>query len=424
MKRTPTIKLGLYVALMAFGAIAALATGRAELIAVVAPFGVFAAAGLALSHEPRVGLTAELGRQRLLENDDLTVTVQLEPIVEDGLLVLQLRPPDQLTVVGDARRVLRLGAVEKREVRFSLRADRWGGYGAGVLGCRARDRFGLIDYELQSLVLGPIRVFPAARTLRAMLDPVELQATAGSRVARERGEGIEFAEIRPFRPGDRLRRVNWRVSARRGVPHVSERHPERNADVILLLDTFTDVGPARSGTLALAVRAAATLATSYLGRKDRVGVIGFGGVIHGLGPRLGTAQLYRILDALIGSEVVFSYAHKDVGFVPRRLLPAKALVVAITPLIDQRSIAAMFNLLARGFDLAVLDISPVPLAAAQDTPAAAVARRLWLLKREAIRSRFEQLGASVTEWRGEEPLELPIARAASLRRRTRHQLAA
>jgi uncharacterized protein (DUF58 family) len=257
-----------------------------------------------------------------------------------------------------------------------------------------------------------------------MVDPLELHATAGSRVARELAEGIEFAEVRPFRPGDRVRRINWRVSARRGSPYVSDRHPERNADVILFLDTFTDVGEARTGTLAFAVRAAAALAASYLARKDRVGVIGFGGVLHGLGPRLGTAQLYRILDALITSEVVLSYAQKRVAFVPRRLLPAKALVIAITPLIDERSIGALFDLRARGFDLVVLDVSPVPTAAAGETPAAALAYRLWLLRRRALQARFEQLGATVSEWRTEQPLELAVTRTVSFRRRTRHPAAA
>jgi uncharacterized protein (DUF58 family) len=422
--RTPTLKLRLYLAFTALGAITALATGHPELVAVVAPFGAFVAVGVALAREPEVTFTAELSRERLLEGDELTVTVSLEPTADLGRLELELHPPVGLVVVGNARRALGLRVGETREVGFTLRSYRWGGYRAGVLASHARDRFGLIEYELPTFALGAIRVFPTTERLRAMLDPVELQATTGSRVARELAEGLEFAEIRPYRPGDRLRRINWRVTARRGSPYVSDRHPERNADVILFLDTFSDVGDTRAGTLAAAVRAAVTLASGYLARRDRVGVIGFGGVLQGLGPRLGTAQLYRILDALIGSEVVSSYARKTVSFVPRRLLPPKALVIAITPLVDERSIVALFDLRARGFDLAVVEVSPVPMVAPGDTPAAALAYRLWLLRRKALRSRFEQLGASVSEWRPEQPLELPITSAASFRRRRRHSIAA
>jgi uncharacterized protein (DUF58 family) len=422
--RTPTVKLRLYLAVTAVGAIAALATGHVALIALVAPFGAFVAVGVALAHQPHVAVTARLSRERLLEGDEFTVTVDLDQIADVGLLELELHPPADLAVSGDAPSTLLLHPGDTRELSFKLRADRWGGYRTGTLTCRGWDRLGLIEYQLPALTLPAVRVFPAAEKLRAMVDPLELHATAGSRVARELAEGIEFAEVRPFRPGDRVRRINWRVSARRGSPYVSDRHPERNADVILFLDTFTDVGEARTGTLAFAVRAAAALAASYLARKDRVGVIGFGGVLHGLGPRLGTTQLYRILDALITSEVVLSYAQKRVAFVPRRLLPAKALVIAITPLIDERSIGALFDLRARGFDLVVLDVSPVPTAAAGETPAAALAYRLWLLRRRALQARFEQLGATVSEWRTEQPLELAVTRTVSFRRRTRHPTAA
>jgi uncharacterized protein (DUF58 family) len=192
----------------------------------------------------------------------------------------------------------------------------------------------------------------------------------------------------------------------------------------LFLDTFADVGGPGDSTLELAVRAAASLAASYLARKDRVGVVGFGGVLRGLGPRLGTAQLYRILDVLIGSEAVFSYWHKDVSFVPRRLLPAKALVIAITPLVDDRAIGALLDLRARGFDLTVLEISPLPFTHPGDSATDPLAHRLWLLRRDALRGRFEELGVAVAQWSGEQPLQVPVAAQAAFRRRARHPAAA
>jgi uncharacterized protein (DUF58 family) len=155
-----------------------------------------------------------------------------------------------------------------------------------------------------------------------------------------------------------------------------------------------------------------------------VGVVGFGGVLRGLRPGLGTAQLYRILDALIGSEVVFSYAQKDVDFVPPRLLPPKAFVVAITPMIDERSIRALFALRARGFDLALLDVSPVALARPGPSASEALAHRLWVLQRNALKARFERLGVAVSEWDGHGPLQIPLAGATGFRRRARQAVAA
>ena len=92
-----------------------------------------------------------------------------------------------------------------------------------------------------------------------------------------KGEGIEYADIRDFVPGDRVRSINWRASARRQTLVVNERHPERNTDVVLFVDSFVDVRNGDRSVLEDAVRAAATLATRYLERRDRVGLVGFGG---------------------------------------------------------------------------------------------------------------------------------------------------
>ena len=53
---------------------------------------------------------------------------------------------------------------------------------------------------------------------------------------------------------------------------------ERNADVVILLDTLVSIGTERVNTLDVAVRAAASLAAHYLYCKDRVGLINYGGV--------------------------------------------------------------------------------------------------------------------------------------------------
>src|SRR5581483_2226266 len=125
---------------------------------------------------------------------------------------------------------------------------------------------------------------------------------AGNQVARARGEGIEFADLRAFQPGDRVRRVNWRASALRGELWVNEQHPERNTDVVLFLDTFAEARGEGGSTHDRAVRAAATLAHAYLEPRDRVGLVGFGGVLSWLLPASGMRQLYTIFDTLLESD--------------------------------------------------------------------------------------------------------------------------
>jgi uncharacterized protein (DUF58 family) len=419
IRRAPTVKLRAYLLLAAAGMVGGLAAGLPQLVALAAPFAAYVALGIALERRPRLTVSAEGWPDRALEGHDVSGAVRIQADTAVDRIELELRCGAGVTSQGPLRQVLRLGEGQQEEVGTALQVDRWGARHLGTLACGVSDGFGLIRYELAPVSLGAVRVFPRGETLRELINPLEEQATTGSRVSRQRGEGIEFADIRPFVPGDRIRKINWRVAARYGTPYVTERHPERNADVILFLDTFAEVREGAGSTLKLAVRAASSLAAAYLARRDRVGVVGFGGALTGLGPRFGQVQQYQILDALIGSEVIFSYADKDVRFVPRQMLPPKALVIAITPLIDERFIGALVDLRARGYDIAVLDVSPVPLAPAGKTASDVLAHRLWLLRRAALASRLGELGVPVTEWRGEEPIQVPIISTSALRRRSR-----
>src|SRR5207302_766967 len=158
-----------------------------------------------------------------------------------------------------------------------------------------------------------------------------------------------------------LGELRLRASARRGSLWVTESSPERNADVILFLDTFAEARRVGGeGTFELGIRAAATLAARYLARRDRVGIVGFGGVVSWLLPASGVAHLYRIVDAFVQTEITLNYAWKDIDVIPRGTLPAKALVLTVSPLLDERAQAALLDLRARGFDLAVVEVSPVP----------------------------------------------------------------
>jgi uncharacterized protein (DUF58 family) len=244
---------------------------------------------------------------------------------------------------------------------------------------------------------------------------------AGNRVARVKGEGIEFADLRAWQSGDRLRRVNWRASARRGTLWVNEQHPERNSDLVLFVDSYVDArrdGGGGSGTHERAVRAAATLTHDYLRHKDRVGLISFGGYLSWLVPGGGMRQLYMIVDSLIESEIVQSYARRGFDAIPPRTLPAKALIVALTPFLDERVVNVLLDLRARGYDLVVVDVSPLDVVA-PESPLEELAHRLWRLSREALRWRYEQAGVPVVTWQEDMPLAVAIEEVTAFRRLAR-----
>jgi uncharacterized protein (DUF58 family) len=407
-----------YTGLAAVALVAALASGRPELAALATPFVLLVAVALAGSEPPAVEVQLGLERERVVEGERVGATVT----VRSGASArVEVHLPTAGRLQTDPTPIaFWLPRDEERAVRFELAVRRWGVHGAGPAILRARDRLGAFAVE------GPVgrscelRAYPGVGRLRRLVAPLRTRPVLGSEVSRERGEGIEFADLRPFAPGDRTRSINWRATSRRRVPYVNVQHPEHSADVVLFLDTFAEAERAEEGTLDAAVHAAAALASAYLARRDRVALVSFGGVLSWLTPAAGARQLYSIIDALLASDVRLSLTWKDVTHLPRRLLPARALVLALSPLLDARGVDALLDLRARGYDLAVIEISPVAHAPAGDAGSYRLPLRLWRLQRDVLRSRFERLGVPVAHW--EHPrtsLELAIEEVITFRRHAR-----
>jgi uncharacterized protein (DUF58 family) len=409
------------LALAGFGVVGGFATGRPELVVLAVPFMVFVGVALVLAGEPRLMATIEPDRSRLLEGEQFGVTVTLHNDASTAVEVeLALLTSSQLVLEPAGAVLLRLAGGTETEIRFMARPERWGAHTLGPLVVRARDPFGVAVWHRRLERRVTVRAFPREQRLRDLVAPLRTQPFLGAHVARAPGEGIEFADIRPFAAGDRVRRVNWRATARRGALYVTERHPEHASDVVLLLDTFEEARDGASGTLDAAVRAAASLARAHLARRDRVALVDFGGTVQWLEPAFGTTQLYRIIDALLSSEIAFSYAWRAVESIPRRVLPPAALILAVTPLLDERSIRLITNLRIRATDLAVIEVSPLAHTPAGPTAADSVAYELWRLEREALRARLRSLGIGVALWQENGELGPAVEGVNSFRRSARH----
>ncbi|EQD29136.1 hypothetical protein B1B_18757, partial [mine drainage metagenome] len=177
-------------------------------------------------------------------------------------------------------------------------------------------------------------------------------------------------------------------------------NPERNADLIVMVDSFADLRTgARRGPMAATGRAAAALAEIHLlRRRDRVGLIAYGGVLQWLAPGMGSSHLYRVLDSLIECSVVASYARPALDVLPPRILPPQALVVAVSPLTDPRMVRALLDIRGRGFDLAVIEVDPERYVQLAGGPTAEVATRVWRLWRGARRMELLRAGVPVVRW--------------------------
>jgi len=418
--RYATPKLGGYVVLTALGLLASLIFARPELALIAVPFAVLLAVGLSLARQPDVRVHVEVDRGRVLEGEEVRVEVELDARDSASRLELLVEIPRGLEVVeGRNPLALRLELGEERELELRLRCARWGAYRLGEVHLRATDAAGLFAWEQTLDRSAGLQVYPRPEALRELVAPRETQLFTGNRVSRQKGEGLEFADLRPFAPGDRIRRINWRASARRGDLWVNEFHAERNADVIVFLDSFADARRGGTGTLDQAVRAAASLSERYLLDKDRVGLVNFGGVLNWLRPGTGLVQRYRIVEALLNTEITLSYAWKEIDVLPRGTLPPKALVLALTPLLDDRAVSALLDLRARGFDLVIVEVSPLPFVEPASEASGELAFRLWKLRRDGRRAEYERAGAPVVEWDDATPLTAILEGVSASRRHAR-----
>ena len=113
-----------------------------------------------------------------------------------------------------------------------------------------------------------------------------------------KGQGMEFAEVREYQPGDEVRTIDWNVSARMRRLFVKRYVEERELTVLLLVDCS---GSSRFGTVdrdkrALSAELAAVLALTATRNNDRVGLVLFSDAIeHVVPPRKGRKHALRLV---------------------------------------------------------------------------------------------------------------------------------
>jgi len=101
---------------------------------------------------------------------------------------------------------------------------------------------------------------------------------AGRHASKVRGRGLAFEELRPYLPGDDIRTMDWRVTARTGRPHVRVYSEEKDRPVLLLVDQRQNMffGSQRAMKSVAAAEVAALVAWRVLADGDRVGGFVFG----------------------------------------------------------------------------------------------------------------------------------------------------
>jgi uncharacterized protein (DUF58 family) len=410
-----------YLVLASLSLLAGIILGRLEPVVLSLPFLSAITLSLLVDLPPRIEVSHHVSRHQTFEGDEIEVVITAKAGTElPAVEILDPLPERSLLSRGTNDIVTSLKAGEQKRFSYAVVISHRERFQLGALVTRIHSASGLIYWE-QIINQGKECIaYPNLIPLKHAIVPRHTQVNVGNYTSRAVGDGIEFSDIREYCPGDPVRRINWRVSVRTGELHVNEYARERNADVVLMVDTFSMAGNAEYNTLDIASRGAAALAYHFLSSKNRVGFIEYGGTFRWALPSLGMRQWYKILEYLTDMEVKARYASKDLATIPRRILPSQSLVLAITPLVDQRFIEALVDLHNRGFDAVAIALSPAKVVqrAVADNPVHRTSLRIWELEHQSRILTLQRGGLAVLEWDPQEPLEL-LARAIDALRRRR-----
>ncbi|HEX6969948.1 MAG TPA: DUF58 domain-containing protein, partial [Micromonosporaceae bacterium] len=274
----------------------------------------------------------------------------------------------------------------------------------------------LVSRVVLSGVLGT-RVYPVTEPFRADEAMPRAAGLVGGHRSRRPGEGGELAGVRIFGPGDRLRRIDWRVSLRARQLHVAATLSDRDAEVVLLLDVLAEAGESggvhgAASVLDTCVRAAAAIGEHYLHRGDRVSLLEYGTAGRYLRPAGGRRQYLILLEWLLDVRPA-AQAPPEQLFA-RQLISTNALVVVLTPLIDPRSAAMLARLARSGRFVVAVDTLSQHQAAVGGGSWSELAHRFWRLERANTIGRLREHGVPVVPWAGAGSLDVVLRDIARL----------
>lgn len=402
---TPTRALRRGVGLACLLLLAGIAFHRVDLVLLGMPFALGTAWALRgrPTALPAVGL--EVDADALAEGTGLAaqITVRNPGRRALDLVTLRLSRSGWLRLYNGADRFALPAGPGDTTHLVGGKALRWGRRQLGPVRARAYACDFLLASRWLHAEAEPLRVYPVTHPFDAVDAMPRASGIAGTHRSRRPGEGGELAGVRQFVPGDRLRRVDWRVSLRNRQLYVNAMLSERDTDVVLVLDVLheaTALDPARPSVLDTTVRAAAGIAEHYLTRGDRVSMVEFGPRMRHLRAATGHRQYLSMVEWLLDVRVVPAGVAPESRLLGPRVLPPSALVVFLSPMLDDRTSSMLATLARTNRFVITVDTLPSDVRPPRTGDWTDLAYRLWQLDRRNTVGQLREVGVPVVSWGG------------------------
>jgi len=307
--------------------------------------------------------------------------------------------------------VTAIGVDGRVELDVAVRATRWGVREIDRVDVVATSTWGGFHW---TTVTTPctFAALPAPGVFDVGASPRPSDGLVGLHRSTRAGDGNEFAAVRTFQAGDRMRRINWSRSARTNELQVNAAWADLDTHVTLLIDATDDFGASggvdgAASSLDASVRAAGAIAEHYAPRGERVSMRTFGArVVHEVPAGTGRAQLRRILDTMTRIRAGHDVRAIRPGAIGRRAGGGR-MTVMLSPLIAPEALDLAVRLGRQGVGVVVIDTLPDHIAE-HDDPLMALAWRVRLLERRREVRMVTAAGIPVVRWRGPGSLDQVI----------------
>ncbi|BAA29866.1 DUF58 domain-containing protein [Pyrococcus horikoshii] len=356
-----------------------------------------------------VKVSREIRRHRLIEGEETEITIRVVSGANIKSLYIQDLTPPSLKVIDRNYWITSLRRSEERVFRYKVRVSRGKHEFPGVR-ISYRDPFGLFEEDYIVEVYDEIIGVPRIEEVVTPYSTKGTKITTGHLPSPRLGEGLEFHAVREYRPGDPMKVINWKATAKTGKIMANEFESERKVDVVLIVDA-TYKGKEVFDYL---IRVAASLLMDALENGTSFGLLISEAVPVWIKVDYGKRHFFKCIDVLSMSKPdknnLIAY---QVEHLARTRLPPRAQIIFISPLLTQESEKAIFELYKLGYKIVVLSPNPYSLREPKSKEEE-IAIRILSLKRMARIKKVREWGI-VIDWNVREPLKATILN--SIRRR-------
>lgn len=336
---------------------------------------------------------------RMFEGDatrvDLTLTNPGKRLV---FLEIRDKLPRQLKLApgGSSYEFVALPRQATTRIHYEVQAPLLGVYEVGPTDLRIEDPFGLFFEERSVAAPDTLWVLPRIEDLRkaALISKLPIPLLGDHQVNRP-GDGFDFFALRDYAPGDTMRRINWKASARTGRMLVNQMERTTAAEVTVFIDgrAIVNVGAEETSPRVLVARTAVSFVDFLYKSKDNARVIIYTDHVREIEPQPAERMIPFISEQMAELQPKGDYPLVEAV---RQVLPSlrpNTPVIIISPLIDDPTIIeAASILLSNGMILVVVVPEVQELAGVDATFAQAL-----LAERATAMRELQSFGATVIE---------------------------